>query len=46
MTRVFPYLVAIGEAGAALVYLYNREWRLAVIWGGYAIAAVALASVK
>jgi len=44
--RFFPYLVAAGETGAALVYLYNHEWRLAIIWGGYAVAAVALASIK
>lgn len=41
--RLFPIAVAVCEAGAGLVYLWQREWRLAIIWLGYAVAAVALA---
>jgi hypothetical protein len=41
--RLFPIAVAVCEAGAAMVYWWQGEWRLAVIWTGYAAAAVALA---
>ena len=44
--RVFPYLVAWLELCACLVYLYHREWRMSVLWGGYAVAAFALAAVR
>jgi hypothetical protein len=43
---VFPLAVAVCETGAALVYLSRGEWRLAIIWIGYAFAAWALAGVK
>jgi hypothetical protein len=44
--RVFPYAVAVLETGAALVYLYQGNWRLTILWAGYAVAAYALAGVK
>lgn len=46
MIRLFPYLVAVLEGAACVVYLLNREYRMAVIWFGYTIAACALAAVK
>lgn len=46
MRYVFPVAVAVCELGACLVYLWHREWLLAIVWGGYAIAAFALAMVR
>lgn len=43
---VFPYLVGLLDIGAAVVYLKNGELALALTWFCYAIAAVALGSVK
>lgn len=44
--HVFPFAVAFLELGACLVYLAHREWRMAILWGGYAVAAFALAQVR
>lgn len=44
--RVFPYAVAVLEVLAAGVYLYHREWRLALVWTGYGVAALAFAGIK
>lgn len=44
--QVFPYAVAGLETAAALVYIGHHNWRMAILWGGYAIAAWALAGVK
>lgn len=46
MIRFFPWCVAILELAAGCVYLYHREWRFAILWFGYGIAAVALAGAK
>jgi hypothetical protein len=46
LIRFFPMLVAILEGAACLVYLYKGEWRLAVVWGGYTIAAAAFAGIR
>lgn len=46
LARILPTLVAWLELGAGLVYLWSREWRLAILWIGYGIAALALAGVK
>lgn len=46
MRYVFPIIVAVAELGAGLVYLYLHEWRLAIVWLGYSLAAFALAAVK
>ena len=43
LRHLFPILVAVAETGAALVFLWRREWVLATVWGGYAVAAWALA---
>ena len=43
---VFPIAVAVLEVGAAVVYVINKEWALAVAWFCYAVAAVALGMVK
>ena len=45
MTHLFPILVAILETGAALVFAWHRDVRMAILWGGYAVAAWALAGV-
>lgn len=44
--RFFPYLVALTELLAGAVYLYHREWRLAIVWFGVGIANSAFAGVK
>lgn len=44
--QAFPYAVGVLDLGAMVVYIYNRQWALAVTWGCYAVAAVALGSVK
>ncbi len=46
MRLIFPIAVAVLETGAALVFLYLREWRLFVLWTGYSVAAYALAWLK
>jgi hypothetical protein len=46
MRYIFPYTVAHVELAASIVYMFRREWRLAILWGGYAIAAFALAGQK
>jgi len=43
---VFPYAVGLLDVGAALVYAVNKQWALAITWFCYAIAAIALGSVK
>ena len=43
---VFPYAVGLLDLGAAAVYAINKEWALAVTWLCYAVAAVALGTVK
>lgn len=42
-TMVFPLLVGLLEACAAVVYAYDRQWWLAMCWGFYALACVGLA---
>lgn len=39
---IFPCLVALLEAAAGVVYFYHGQYWLALAWGCYAIAAVAL----
>ena len=43
---VFPYAVGVLDLGAAVVYAMNKEWALATTWLCYAVAAVALGTVK
>ena len=43
---IFPYAVGVLDLGAVLVYLLNRQWALAITWFCYAIAAVALGTIK
>ncbi len=42
----FAIAVAVLETCAALGYAYQRDRRMAVLWGGYAVAAWALAGVR
>lgn len=42
ITRVFPAAVAVLELCAGLVYLWHRNWPLAVTWLAYGIAAIGL----
>jgi hypothetical protein len=44
--RFFPYAIAVLEVGATMVYLYHHQWRLALMWGCYAIATFAIGGVK
>ena len=44
--RYFPYAVGLLDLGAAVVYLTNRQIALAVTWLCYAIAAVALGTIR
>ena len=44
--RVFPYTIAGMEIIAAAIYLYHREWRLAIVWLGVGIANAAFAGIK
>lgn len=44
--RVFPYAVACLQVSAALVYLWHREWRLAIIWGAVALSNLAFAGIR
>lgn len=41
--RFFPYTVAGLELCAGVNYLLHKDWRGAIIWLGYGIAAIALA---
>lgn len=43
---VFPYLVGFLDLCAGVVYFYNRQYALGLTWTCYAVAAVALGSVK
>ena len=45
-TQIFPFAVGLLEFAAAAVYLYNKQFHLAVAWFCYSIAAVALGLVK
>ena len=44
--QVFPIGVAVLETGAALVYACQGNARMAILWGGYAIAAWVLAGLQ
>lgn len=44
--QIFPYAVAALETAAAVVFIIRGEWRLSILWSGYAVAAWALAGVK
>jgi hypothetical protein len=44
--RFFPYLIAVLEIVAGGVYLYHREWRLAIVWASVGIANLAFAGIK
>lgn len=43
---MFPYAVVALELLAGFVYLYHKEWRLAVVWVGVGIANFAFAGIK
>lgn len=44
--QLFPYAVAALELCAGAVYLYQHEWRLAIVWVGVGIANFAFAGIK
>ena len=46
IARIFPVAVAVLELAAGCVYVYQKEWRLAILWLGYGVAATALAWVR
>lgn len=46
MWQIFPLAVAALELCAAVVYVYYRDWRLAIIWCGVGIANMAFAGMK
>jgi hypothetical protein len=43
LSQVFPLLVGVMEFGAGAVYLYQRQYRDAIVWFAYSVAAGALA---
>ncbi len=45
MTTWFPYAVAWLEVGACLVYAWQGDVRMTILWGFYAGAAFALAGM-
>ena len=44
--HLFPWAVTILDLGASIVYLLQREYRLAFIWFCYACATMGLAGLK
>ena len=42
----FPVAVAVLETGAALMFGWAGNTRMAILWGGYAVAAWVLATVE
>ena len=44
--RVLPYLVAVLQIASALIYFYNREYRIGLVWLGVGFANVAMAGVR
>ena len=46
MTHLFPFAVAVLETGAAIVFAYHGNGRMALLWGGYAVAAWVLAGMR
>lgn len=42
----FPFVVGLMDLAAAGVYASQKQWALAITWFCYAIAAVALGTVK
>ena len=46
VTQIFPYLIAVLELAAAIVYSWHHEWRLAVVWAGVGVANLAFAGIK
>ena len=43
--QFFPYLVSVLGLAAGVVYLWHREWRLAIVWIGVGIANAAFAGI-
>lgn len=46
MTNVFPYLVVTLQGCAGGVYVWQGQWRNAVVWVSVAVANFALAGLK
>lgn len=44
--RICPYAVAGMQLLAALIYLWHREWRLAIIWASVSLSNVAFAGIR
>ena len=44
--QLFPSGVALLETGAALVYAWHGNIKMAVFWAGYAVAAWALVGMR
>ena len=43
ITMIFPLLVGLLELCAAVFYMLNNQWWLALAWFAYAVACVGLA---
>ena len=43
--NVFPYIIAVLDLGAAIVYASRGQWALAITWFLYAGACISLAKV-
>jgi hypothetical protein len=46
MTNGFPWAVAVLEAGACVVFAWQGNTRMTILWLGYAVAAFALATIE
>lgn len=44
--QIFPYTVAVLEVLAAAVYVWHKDWRLAIVWGAVGVANFAFAGVR
>ncbi len=44
--QIFPYLVAVLELAAGIVYIFYKDWRLAAVWVCVGIANFAFAGIK
>ena len=44
--QVLPYLVSALELGAGIVYLWHKDYRLAIVWVAVGVANAAFAGIK
>lgn len=44
--QFLPYVIAVLQLGAGIVYLYHHEWRIAIIWVPLAVSNFAFAGIR